>query len=826
MNYPRIIKIRLPSNEFLNFQIPENETNIKGLLSTLTNISTTRIKGIRDSKGNYFTLSSLTKNIKFFQPNEDIYYELVVRNENNSLIDKKYQNKKSEKINNFEKNQEHLFEKYFGKKNNFHKRTTSMNELSHFDFQKFSNYLLDYLTKKQIGEKQFFELNKMMNEKNKELITQFQFFLNGKITNENFLILLNLFYENRIKKQIFIPKDKIKKEIYENDNEEILEKMKNFFQNEEFEILKEIINSENANIFIRKYKTEGNLGKLIIFFQEEIKRFKNIVKPKKSESSLNLNDKLDKLKLQKKTSDKKNGKRHNSVPDNIIIQDKKDSVKDKISEFKVEDEKENKNNNNDYCNNDNNNNNEKKNKKSEKIFSKIKKHLNEPFKYLIQYFFENNKNEYNEISQVYLDNKKLKIKTNKPLNEYCIKFIDKEIINYVNKKNIRFSEKKFKVLHSLFDNNDPILLKPFQEFNKNNNPIKSLIKELISITKKKKKSLTNKKNNEIEKKDNKKENNNDLSIDDFLKNLKKLKISNEEKEKINDLINEEDEDIKQIITEYKNNNNNIFSIEEKIKKKLNPSKYKFLLKNSSEKNITDNKKETNDFEEFKKLLQNSSYNNNEISFLIEQYSKKNTIILSIFNIYQNDSNLEEFIESINIFLKQELKIISPKNKKKINNNNNNNRDFIKTPEAVKASKDKLYLLMNPSVLKSQNVLIKQKEIISLLFHENCIDEKVYNIIDKKINEDDNGLISAFEVYAVTKDHHEFIETLNIIGSLSENYKCLFYQLINKSKFGHSEKDDLIQLYNSKNKKLYHILKNYDEDNDKSKAINSMKKLIE
>ena len=137
MNYPRIIKIRLPSNEFLNFQIPENETNIKGLLSTLTNISTTRIKGIRDSKGNYFTLSSLTKNIKFFQPNEDIYYELVVRNENNSLIDKKYQNKKSEKINNFEKNQEHLFEKYFGKTNNFHKRTTSMNELSHFDFKNF-----------------------------------------------------------------------------------------------------------------------------------------------------------------------------------------------------------------------------------------------------------------------------------------------------------------------------------------------------------------------------------------------------------------------------------------------------------------------------------------------------------------------------------------------------------------------------------------------------------------------------------------------------------------------------------------------------------------
>jgi hypothetical protein len=78
---------------------------------------------------------------------------------------------------------------------------------------------------------------------------------------------------------------------------------------------------------------------------------------------------LDKLKLQKKTSDKKNGKRHNSVPDNIIIQDKKDSVKDKISEFKVEEEKIKIIN--DYYNNDNNNNNEKKIKKVKNFFNKI-----------------------------------------------------------------------------------------------------------------------------------------------------------------------------------------------------------------------------------------------------------------------------------------------------------------------------------------------------------------------------------------------------------------------------------------------------------------------
>ena len=134
--------------------------------------------------------------------------------------------------------------------------------------------------------------------------------------------------------------------------------------------------------------------------------------------------------------------------------------------------------------------------------------------------------------------------------------------------------------------------------------------------------------------------------------------------------------------------------------------------------------------------------------------------------------------------------------------------------------------MNSKILKNKNVLIKQKEIINLLYQEKCIEEKVYNIIEKKIIEEDSGLNSAFEVYVITKDHHEFIETLNIISELNENYKFIFYKLIHKSKFNHSEKDYLIQLFNSKNVKLLNILKSFVENKDKNLTINSMKELIE
>ena len=64
---------------------------------------------------------------------------------------------------------------------------------------------------------------------------------------QKFMILFNLFYENRIKKQIFIPNKKRKKDSL-NEKEEIIEKIKYFFPNEDYEILKEIIDKENIKI--------------------------------------------------------------------------------------------------------------------------------------------------------------------------------------------------------------------------------------------------------------------------------------------------------------------------------------------------------------------------------------------------------------------------------------------------------------------------------------------------------------------------------------------------------------------------------------------------
>ena len=69
-----------------------------------------------------------------------------------------------------------------------------MDAINTNEIQKFLSYLLELLNSKQINESQFFELKKMINENNQQLITQFKFLLNNKITNENFIFFLKLLY--------------------------------------------------------------------------------------------------------------------------------------------------------------------------------------------------------------------------------------------------------------------------------------------------------------------------------------------------------------------------------------------------------------------------------------------------------------------------------------------------------------------------------------------------------------------------------------------------------------------------------------------------------
>jgi hypothetical protein len=135
----------------------------------------------------------------------------------------------------------------------------------------------------------------------------------------------------------------------------------------------------------------------------------------------------------------------------------------------------------------------------------------------------------------------------------------------------------------------------------------------------------------------------------------------------------------------------------------------------------------------------------------------------------------------------------------------------------------LSLLLNTNNnKKSENINVKQKEIISKLFQNQCIDNITYDIIYKRI---DKNLISAFEVYAFNKDHKDFIETLNIIAMDIKNYKINFYHLLNLSHFNHIKREELISLYNNNDKELFKILSDYNDNQDNNLSLNLMKDLL-
>ena len=192
---------------------------------------------------------------------------------------------------------------------------------------------------------------------------------------------------------------------------------------------------------------------------------------------------------------------------------------------------------------------------------------------------------------------------------------------------------------------------------------------------------------------------------------------------------------------------------------------------------------------------------------------KDEILLNYFNTYFKNNDMEELTNSLKSYVKSKSN-----NKLKVSLS----KELTKTPDMIKKTKTELGVLLTK---KEKNVLDKQNEIIYLLYNEKCINEKTFNIINQKIEADEQTLIAAFEVYAVTKDHNEFIETLKIIANQAENYKGSFNVLLNSGTFSEAQKAKLTALYNENDNAIISALEVYEETKDKEDAYNSFQLIL-
>jgi hypothetical protein len=78
MNENKRIKIFIPPNQFIKIKISENENIFISKLSKILNIKPSQINGLKDSKGNYFTLSSFLRKDNLERDYSDTYFEIIL----------------------------------------------------------------------------------------------------------------------------------------------------------------------------------------------------------------------------------------------------------------------------------------------------------------------------------------------------------------------------------------------------------------------------------------------------------------------------------------------------------------------------------------------------------------------------------------------------------------------------------------------------------------------------------------------------------------------------------------------------------------------------
>ena len=824
-SHNKMIQLILPNHKIIKINLSGDEKELKDLISEIAGVSPSQIKGLKDSNYNYYTISSAIKNQHLLKT-KDIYYELILSKENlkNSFLRNSTEYSDNNKIIlNTTPNVGNYIANYYingYRKNiniNHHEKihylsrsfnSTTFQSLKDNEYDLINSYLFQLLSFNKINKEQYSVLTQLINkEQNENLINLFKNKLSGKIDKVSFINILFTFTNNKninLTPETPLIKPKIQQSVKINsqmtdfeNKVKIYEKMKDYFNDDDIEIIRISLKYENESIMkaIKEYKNNGILSSLIMAFKKAIVRYKKkyILLGEKGEHLFSTR-KMD-LDDQNKSEDYKNKiKRFKSSDKNrYLSKEQRHSMNDnKAKLYKAFSESHSVNKN--------------QNKQIIKKIKKLLKKNNKPlFEYIVKFFPE----EYKTIEDIYENNIE-DGNLEKLLNEKCDKFLDKEIINYSKSNGSVISNSDLEIFHKLSYEKDTDVQCLFNEFEIQLNFsefIKQICEFIIKLKEHKEKEI----------------------INSFIKDLEKINLNENENLKIKDKIEKKSSKIVNIINKYKENSN-IFLYKDEIKtilkKSLNKQKEKEKIKEkdkerkNQEKKKTikqiENNKQNHYYEEvFNDLKDKFSFTTEQLNLLQNNYKKDEKLQKILSNYFYKKSTIQKIKIDLENYIQNKdkniLNIIPLK------------RTYTVTPEGIKKSKMELNYFLHEPV--DNKIITKQKEIISLLYKENCLDQETYEIIYNKIEQDEHALISAFEVYAVTQDHIEFIETLSLISELFLNYKECFYILLNNSSFNNYQKDILENMFREKNKKLIQALEKYKLSKDKDFIFEIFNQLI-
>ena len=234
-----------------------------------------------------------------------------------------------------------------------------------------------------------------------------------------------------------------------------------------------------------------------------------------------------------------------------------------------------------------------------------------------------------------------------------------------------------------------------------------------------------------------------LNTTDSKQNESSLSTNNPNK-KLNQFIQQIEhmkkiDDIKKTILESINNNNkyimDLFNKFQKNKLNLNPKSLLEVYKQIKENPDTNNKENI-----FKSLIEEvPNITKNIKEFLCNQFINKNSELETFFNLYEQSQEKDDFIESIEMFLKK------PASKKLLEKYNINQ---------IKKE-------IEPKLSQNEDMENKTNEIIKLFEKYNLFNDKEINLIKDLLKKNDKVISASFSVLFDDKDFDEFYDTLTI-----------------------------------------------------------------
>ena len=843
----KLITIISPyTGEQFKIELSGEEGEFRELLATLLNIDPSYIKGLKDTFGNYYTISCALKDPYIFANGNNLF-SLVLNLSNNNF------NKYKQLTNPYNKNL------LYNINNNYHNRT-EYNEI----------YIGNRKNNKLIDDN--------YNYKNKKQIKNYSSLIKKLIPaiNRNFKEEEDFQYDPD--STYFDDWSLGQRSKYQ----KMLEKYKHKFNKEQMNILRELINMENIAIinYFKIYEKSKDKKDFLKNLTNLSKKYqKKLKKISESESEENISD--DEKGKDKKSKRNKKHNKNKSFSESEESSSSshpppKNAKKGHHHNKKHSSSESDNNTNTTNKSNEESENNEEEEEESEEE-SEEKKH-NFPIKC-------SNLTELINTIKEELDDK---------IDIYCLFSNDIEFIKKTETQKMQLIKDEFDIKDFTLTENSFELIKKYYDNILNKVIMKDLSKEekktLLKLIKKKNKSI------KLRFKALLRHNNYEYLITDIKEclndKLKKKKHKNEsdgeerqinleEKESMsinsnsnsnNDNEGEEEysqghssKSIRKNERMAKNNKKNKKGTHKtKTKDEQSVSQIKLLQmedssaddSESNKKNNQEKEKENNEDnneskknsegnkdDQFSSVVQKLKeegkldINEKELNILENEFKKNSTKLCSIWEAYQIDNEEDDFIENLKLALNTLNKNIDLTDNTNENNNNQNNDNDNENNDEINMNdgeRDKPYAKEIIAGLKGAKFSKKgNKKIINILLKNKIFTKEEMRSIEEDLDQNNQFILGTFELLYLTMNVEDFVENLNVKlhlpeGENGQNQNEKYNQIRNNldtiiKSLSEEDQNKIRELFEKKDINLLYILES--EVNDIEKAKNSILYLL-